>query len=124
MHFLGPFVVIAVVLLPVVNLYPSFSSLSSPSFALHCWARACLWWVRTWVVSSLCGACARASVSLLVPCALASVLASVSSFLCCFPGLQSSLLLVLSPCSIFPLSFFRPRAALPVGISYIDVPNS
>ena len=118
MHFLGPSVVPAVVLLPGVNLYHSLSSLSSLSFALHCWARACLRWVCTWVVSSLCGACARASVPLLDPCASASFFALVA-FVCHFRvslfGRSScSVLLVCIPFLSF-LSVSRPRAAFPWG---------
>ena len=119
MHFLGHSVVPAVVLLPGVNLYPSLSSLSSLPFALHCRARACLRWVCTWVASSLCGACARASVPLLVPCASASFFALAAFFLpfsCVF--VWSFLLLCsvgLSSFSLSSLRLSRPRAALPWG---------
>ena len=90
MYFYSFSAVIIVVLFPGVNLYFSFSSLSSPSFASCCWVRACWWRVCVWVVSSLCGVGARVLVLLLVPCACGSVFASVALFFV-FPDYQPSL---------------------------------
>ena len=128
MHFLGPIVVLAVVLPPGVNLYPRLSSLSSLlPFAAYCWVRACLWWGYAWDVSSLCGVYVRVFASLSALCALVCSFAFVAPF-CLFRrylsgGSSCSVPLVCLP-FLSLLSVSWPRAALswdsldPWGINY------
>ena len=110
-----------VVLHPGLNLYPSFSSLSSPSVAVLCGARVLvagmyvgrllpLWCVRSCAWLAACSVRGR-----FVPCLCCAFLSFsfvlVRSFL--LPRLCRFFL------SFSLLSFFRPRAALPVGMPWV-----
>ena len=104
-------------------LYPSLSSLFP-----FCLVRACVWWVCTWFVSSLCGVGVPLLVSLPVPCALVRPLAlslrfvflrCVSCCLCLSLSLSLSLFLSLWSRAALPCIGLGPQ-----GGSVIDSSKS
>ena len=148
MYHLDPAVVFVVVLLPGVNLYPPLLLCpllprSSVVLCARAGGRACVWVVYPpGVLALVClsGCLLRASVSVLASVAPLCLFSMVFTRVFGWPGVCLCLVVPLasshavwsvgsvSPFSL--LSFFRPRAALPVGIPWalgetnIDLFNS